>query len=354
MPIILKKTYYLYAAVACSIIVAACASPARNKGENSPDVIMERMESTRRTKTVNDSLLMNAISSRNTPNQDYKIGPDDLIEISVFEEEKLSSKVRVSSQGNINFPLLGVLKIQGLTAQQLEREIGALLSEKYLNDPHVSVFITEYHNQQVSVIGAVEKPGVFNVTGQKSVLDLLAMAGGLKADATHLLFLIRPQPIQKEGVKNEQPPESPQQTLIIDLEELLLRGNMALNLAVNHGDIINIPISGSVFVGGEVKKPGAYPLKGKRMTVSQAITLAEGLKPEAAGSDVKIFRYSGNGNERQLIDSVDVYAIDKGKKEDVLLKENDFVIVPEAAIKGAFVGFTQFIKGLIGVGVSLY
>jgi len=319
---------------------------------------------------MNERILMRVLSAKTDPSRDYKIGPEDLIEISVFEEEKLNKTVRVSSQGNISLPLLGILRVKGLTPNELEKEIRDLLAEKYLQDPNVSVFVKEYRSQRISVIGAVEKPGIFEVTGQKTVLDMLAMAGGLKAgsdqDAGQLLFVIKPPKPERgvPGAPKESPPNSlkdskdtseqtPQtpQTFVIDLEELLVKGDLSLNLPLTHGDIINIPISGKVFVGGEVKSPGGFPMKGKKITVSQAIAMAGGVLPEADGAQTKIFRYSGRGSERESL-TADVYAIQKGESEDPFLKENDIIIVPRHGMKAFLIGLRDTVKGLMGFGLS--
>ncbi len=141
-------------------------------------------------------------------------------------------------------------------------------------------------------------------------------------------------------------------TFVIDLEELLVKGDLTLNLAVLHGDVINIPISGKIFVGGEVKSPGGFPLQGKRVTVSQAIAMAQGLKLEAKGGEAKIFRYTGKGNEREILPA-DVYAIQKGEGEDPVLKENDILIVPKSGPKALFYGVLDTVKGVLGFGFSL-
>jgi polysaccharide export outer membrane protein len=207
--------------------------------------------------------------------------------------------------------LLGVLRVKGLTANELEREIRELLAEKYLRNPNVSVFIKEYRSQRISVMGAVEKPGPHDVAGQKTILDALGMAGGLKEDAGPLLFLIRPPQPEEVVSQGEKDSEAMKPiTFVIDLEELLVKGDLTLNLPLIHGDVINIPISGKIFVGGEVNKPGGFLLKGKKVTVSQAIAMAEGLKPQAKGGETKVFRYSGRGNEREFF-SADVYALRK-------------------------------------------
>jgi polysaccharide biosynthesis/export protein len=348
------------------VIVCACASappPRQQAAVLSPEAQAREIESSTQVKAMNERILMSALSSRKDLYRDYKIGPEDLIEISVFEEEKLNKTVRVSSQGNVSLPLLGVVRVKGLTANDLEKEIRDLLAEKYLQDPHVSVFIKEYRSQRISVMGAVDKPGVFEVSGQKTVLDMLAMAGGLssgggKPDAGSLLFLVRPPRLEeevskekKESGQNQDSGEQTPRTFVIDLEELLVKGDLTLNVPLMHGDILNVPASGKIFVGGEVKKPGGFPLMGKRVTVSQAIVMAEGLKTEADGSQGKVFRYSGKGTEKEVI-TLDLYAIEKGQAEDVLLKENDILFVPTHGVKAFFIGLRDTIKGLIGFGFS--
>jgi polysaccharide export outer membrane protein len=336
------------------LLITSCASaPPPKKEMVSPEIQIKEIESSRQVKVMNERILMSALSSRRDLFRDYKIGPEDLLEISVFEEEKLNKTVRVSSQGNISLPLLGILRVKGLTANELEREIRDLLAEKYLQDPHASVFIKEYRSQRIAVMGAVEKPNVFEVTGQKRVLDILAMAGGLKEDAGQLLFLIRPPRPEEEVVKgNTDSDEQIPKTYVIDLEELLVKGDLDLNLPLLHGDVINIPVSGKIFVGGEVKSPGGFPLKGKKMTVSQAIAMAGGLIPESNGAETKIFRYSGKDTEREVL-SANVYAIQKGQSEDPYLKENDIIIVPKSGVKAFLIGFRDTVKGLLGFGFSL-
>jgi len=350
----LKKLILFFTCFIFIIFLISCASsPPPKKEVISPETQMREIETSKRVKEMNEKILMSAHSSRRDLYRDYKIGPEDLLEISVFEDEKLNKTVRVSSQGNISLPLLGVLKVKGLTANELEKEIRDLLAEKYFQDPHVSVFIKEYRNQRISVMGAVEKPGVYDVTGQKAILDILAMAGGLKEDAGQLLFLIRPPKFEDEKVKVKK--DSDDQTLktfMIDLEGLLMKGDLALNLPLMNGDVINIPVSGKIFVGGEVKSPGGFPLKGKKLTVSQAISLAGGLGSKAAGSETKIFRYSEKGTNKEIL-SANVYAIQKGQEGDLYLKENDIIIVPKSGAKAFLIELRDTVKGLLGFGFSL-
>jgi polysaccharide export outer membrane protein len=349
-----KINIFFLLGIVCIVFTLSCASESSLRKEVNPSTLPSKeVESSKQVKAMNERILTSSLTSGKELYRDYKIGPEDLIEISVFEEEKLNKTVRVSSQGNISLPLLGILRVKGLTANELEKEIRELLAEKYLQNPHVGVFIKEYRSQRISVMGAVEKPGPYDVTGQKTILSILGMAGGLKEDAGPLLFLIRPPQPEEEVSQGEKDSEAMKpNTFVIDLEELLVKGDLTLNLPLIHGDVINIPISGKIFVGGEVRKPGGFPLKGKKVTVSQAIAMAEGLKPEASGGEAKIFRYSGKGDEREIL-SADIYAIQKGQSEDPTLKENDILIVPKSGVKAFFIGLLDTVKGLVGFGFSL-
>jgi polysaccharide export outer membrane protein len=351
----ISKLYiFVLISLACVVFTLSCASKSSlNKDVNRSGLPTEQIKASEQVKAMNERILMRSLSSGRDYYRDYKIGPEDLIEISVFEEEKLNKTVRVSSQGNISLPLLGILRVKGVTANELEREIRDLLAEKYFQDPHVSIFIKEYRNQRISVIGAVDKPGAYDVTGPKTVLDVLGMAGGLKEEAGPLLFLIRPPQPEDEPFRGKEDSEAKKPyTFVIDLEELLVKGDLTLNLSLMHGDVINIPVSGKVFVGGEVKSPGGFPLKGKKLTISQAISLAGGLGPKAAGSETKIFRYSENGPRKEVL-SADVYAIQKGQGQDLYLKENDIIIVPMSGTKAFLIEVRDTIKGLVGFGVSM-
>ena len=358
-----------------AFLIGSCVSGPTPKEEIvSPEKTITEIESSQQVKAMNERILMSSLSSKRDPHRDYKIGPEDLLEISVFEVEELNKTVRVSSQGNISLHLLGVLRVKGLTANELERELRELLAEKYLQDPHVSVFIKEYRSQRISVMGAVEEPNVFNVTGQRTILDMLAMAGGVRDDASHLLFLIRPPALEDEAPEAPEKAKGPEaleraegpesikgtkhseggspKTFVINLEELLIKGDLTLNLPLKHGDVINVPVSGKVFVGGEVWRPGGFILAGKRMTLSQAIVLAGGVKPQAKGSDTKIFRYSEKGTGRKIL-SANVYAIQKGQEDDLYVKENDIIIVPRHGVKAFFVGIKETLTGVFSMGYSL-
>jgi polysaccharide export outer membrane protein len=264
--------------------------------------------------------------------------------VTVFEDEKLNKVVRVSSQGNVNLPLIGVLRVRGLTGSEMEKEIRDLLAEKYLQDPHVSVFIKEYHNQRISMLGAVTKPGVYDVTGEKTVLDLLSLAGGIRDDAGKMLFLIRPPKMDEDAAKKGKEPEAATaKTFTAELEELLIKGNLNLNFALEHGDVVNIPPAGKVFVGGLVQNPGGFTIN-KTMTLTQAIAVAGGLSTKADGTETRIFRYSGRGDQKEVL-TFNAYAIEKGQTSDPYLQENDVIFVPRSGTKTVLLEMWDFFKG---------
>jgi polysaccharide export outer membrane protein len=346
---LMNKTNLFLIICAFAFVLFSCASTSSVRREApSTEQIAREIESSKRVKAMNEKLLVSSFSARRSPHRDYKIGPQDLLEISVFEAEKLNKTVRVSSQGNVNLPLIGVLKVKGLTPEELEKEIRSLLAEKYLQDPHVNVLVKEFRNQRISVMGAVRNPGVFDVTGARTILDLLATAGGLKEDAGQLLFLLRPPSEEETSKKEKGHYNRKAEAFVIDLEGLLVEGNLGLNLPLLHGDIINVPVAGKIFVGGDVKSPGGF-VKGRKMTLSQAIISAGGLNFKANGSETKIIRYSEKGTDKEIL-TFNVYAIQKGKAEDPYLKENDIVFVPTSGAKAFLSGVKNTFRAAFGIG----
>jgi polysaccharide export outer membrane protein len=325
--------------------LASCASAPVSKEAGAQPVLTKAFEPSIQIKEMNERLMRSGLPPKQTSDQDYKIGPDDLLEISVNEDEKFSKTVKVSSQGNIKLPLIGVLKVNGLTAIKLEREIESLLAEQYIYDPHVTVIIKEHRNQRISVMGAVARPGTYDFTGQTTVSDVLVMTGGLREDAGPLLFLVRSPGTGIPKLKNEPDDQKPN-TFVISLEDLLLNAETDSNLALMHGDVINIPVAGKVFVGGAVKSPGGFHLA-KRMTLSQAITMAQGLTPKAKGAATRIFRYSQYPEKRteKEILIANVSAIQAGEEQDLYLKENDVIFVPTSTSKTILLEFWDLLKG---------
>jgi len=165
---------------------------------------------------------------------DYRIGPKDLLEITVFELPELNQTVRVSEDGSITLSLLGKVDVAGLTAQELEKRIATLLDQQFTKGAHVTVFIKEY--QKVSVIGAVGNPGQYEIVGPTTLLHVIAQAGGLTAQATNELFIYR---VNGDGKQDR---------IAIRLEDLTINGNQDLNILIQPKDVVMVPIDQTLTV----------------------------------------------------------------------------------------------------------
>jgi polysaccharide export outer membrane protein len=294
--------------------------------------------------------------------EDLPLGPGDLIEVSVFEVEELSKlKIRVPLNGKIMFPLLGSLNAAGRTPVQIEDDIRTRLQQKYMHDPHVSVFVLEQKSHRISIIGAVRKGGVHTFTGPMRLADALAMAEGLTDEADHVIYLIRRVPTgtiararagEPVPARAGAPPPDAQAeeiTVAIDLDALA-GGKEDLNVPLQASDVIHVPRAGSFYVGGEVAKPGTFPLKSKT-TLDQAILAAGGVRNIADWSDVRIYRTNTSG--KQDILTFDLNELEKGKAGPEI-QRNDVVLVGKSGAKTFAYGVIDFVKSIfnIGVGVS--
>lgn len=328
------KIYYLKSLIFAALIIVsftACGGYAKvQPASDLPDQ--------KKTNQMNEAIALQAINQQEGLSEDYFIGSEDLLEIEAYNVEELKKTVRVNSQGEIGLPLVGILNVKGLTTSEAEKLIARKL-EKYVEETLVTVFVKEYKSQRISVIGAVNKSQVFAVTGQRYLLDMLMMAEGVAKDAGSICYIIRPM------LKNSSANRS--ETMVVDLEELLINGNLSLNIPVFAGDVINVPKGGIFFVDGSVRMPGAYNMKGKT-NLAQAISMAQGVNSDANLSDIRIFR-ENDKSEREVV-VADYDAIRNGKQPDILIAENDIIIVPQSGIKNFFNGFISTLKGFISFG----
>jgi polysaccharide export outer membrane protein len=271
------------------------------------------------------------------PSTDYLIGPEDVLDIDVFNVPELSKTVRVGNDGRISLALLGHVQAAGLTATQLAAQLESKWGQTYLESPQVSVFVKEYHAQPVSVIGAVEKPGLYQLTGPRTLIEMLSMAGGLakrsSAPAGRTVYVTR-----EEGFADFQPVEGmglvASDKVEINLQRLLYSREAALNIEIKPLDIISVSKADIVYVVGEVKRAGGFVLEDReRVTVLQALALAEGLTPTAAKRSARIIRTSQDGSRVEI--PVNLSRVLKGKSPDVELAANDILFVPTSAGKAA-------------------
>ena len=253
---------------------------------------------------------------------EYKIGPKDLLEISVLGVPEINRLVvRVSEEGRITLPLLGEVAVGDLTKFELEKKLAALAGEKIVLQPQVTVHILEYVSRRVSVVGAVETPGPVELLGRQTVLSVLSAAGGLTRDAGEEIIVLR-QPRDGESV-----------SLRIPVDGLLVEGRPELNIVLEPGDVVNVPVDKTVaiYVFGQVRNPGALQVRRSSLpTLTQAIAQAGGFTDRANRKKVQVRRKDASGRELEI--TVNVRSILKGKRKDVPLQVNDTIHVPESLL----------------------
>jgi len=240
--------------------------------------------------------------------QDYIIGEGDVLKITVYDHDDLTTTARVSGDGVIVFPLIGQVEVKGLTLPQITHRISELLSDGYVVNPQVNIFIQEFRSKKAFIIGEVHKPGLYVLPGQTTFLALLSEAGGLTKDAGDRAIIKR---------KNN-PSDKNENVITIDLRSLVEKGDTSLDVPVTDGDSVYVTKASVFYVTGEVKKPDAYKYE-EGTTVIKAITMGGGFTDKASKGRVKIIR-KVDGKE-------DV--IEKVKMDESVLPD-DVIVVPES------------------------
>ena len=278
------------------------------------------------------------------PSGDYKIGPEDLLQITLYNVDADTRtprivNLRVSHQGLLSLPLIGDVKVSGLSPSGLEKELQKRY-EKYIYNPQIAVLVADY-KQQVSVIGAVSKTGTFPLTGPKTVIDILAMAGGVTDKAGTQVHIYRQGPNGRESQVID--------LLVLASNASLINANNAslITMPVQSGDVINVPPAGMFFVDGAVRSPGSYPL-GRHYSLTQALATAGGVNPDMNASDITIFRRKTPSAVEPL--AVDLDAVLAGSVSDPQIEADDVIIVPINSLK--YVYYRVF-GTILGWGLSI-
>jgi polysaccharide export outer membrane protein len=292
-----------------------------------------------------------------SPFADIPLGTGDLIHVEVFDVPELSRDVRISALGEIGFPLLHErVRAAGITPFQLEQKIQELLAQSGLvSHPQVSVFVKEQVSHPVTIIGAVGHQMTYQALRPTTLLELIANAGGISDNAGTVILITRPT--QRETVApisdtTNGSSDSEAQTIKIQLQDLLNTENTAFNILVYGGDVVNVPEAGIVYILGRgVTQPGGYVLqsRGEETTVLKAVALAHGLGGYAKSDDAVIYRMNPKTGVREAI-PVHIKQIEKHKSEDVVMKSNDILYVPDnLALKVA----VQAAQAAVQIGSSL-
>lgn len=241
--------------------------------------------------------------------QDYIIGEGDVLKITVYDHDDLTTIARVSGEGVIIFPLIGQIQVKGLTLTQISEKIASMLADGYIINPQVNIFIQEFRSKKAFIMGEVAKPGLYVLPGQTTFLALLSEAGGLTKNAGDKAIVKR---------KSNTPGQT-ENIFYIDLKRLIEKGDTSVDINIADGDSIYITKAGVFYVTGEVKKPDAYKYE-DGTTVIKAITMSGGFTDKASRSKVKIIRKKGD-NEEEVLEKV---------KMDEPVLPDDVIVVPES------------------------
>lgn len=249
-------------------------------------------------------LLCISFSCMAQPSQ-YLLGDGDVVRISVYDHPDLLTTVRINSDGSFLFPLIGEVLVKGKDVSVVSELIAQRLADGYIINPQVSVFVEEFRSKNAIIMGQVEKPGMYELRGQTTLLELISKAGGLKKESGRTVMV-------KSGNNANS------NVMTLDLKRLIEMGDTTINVSIHDKDNVFVTKSGSFFVTGEVKKPDAYNFE-EGITVIKAITMAGGFSGLASKKNVRLVRVVDN--EEQIFENVTMH---------FLVCPDDVLIVPES------------------------
>jgi len=270
----------------------------------------------------------------------YELGPDDEITIRALHADEITDKpFRVDPLGYLSLPIIGRVRAGGLTVEQLAHEVSSRLSS-FIREPEVSIRVTEFRSQPLSVLGAVKNPGVYRLRGRTTLIEALSSAGGLEPDSGGTIHITRQSECGTVPLDNAQPdPSGRFSTGEVKLQPLMEARNPANNLLVCANDVITVPRARLVYVIGEVHKPGGFVLRDQEMvSVLKALSMSEGLTHTAGAQKARILRAEAGQAQRREI-PVNLDHVLAGKTEDMMLRPDDILFVPNnkpktAALRG--------------------
>lgn len=251
--------------------------------------------------------------------QDYRVGPKDVLRITVYREAELSGEFAVAGNGAINYPLLGRVPVEGQTISQIESILETLLAKDYLLNPSLSVKVAEYRSQQVQLLGAVRKPGTYALRGPTTVLEIISEGGGVDpGEGGSKVVVLR----RRSGREEDD------QFFTVDLNVLLKGADLSENLVLHGNDTVFVPRADTIFVFGQVKSPGPYKIMDRQVTLAEAISMAGGLTRIASANRTRVIRFEGGAERVITVPLDDILKGDKSK--DIRLVAEDIVFVPES------------------------
>jgi polysaccharide export outer membrane protein len=284
----------------------------------------------------------------------YVLGPEDQIIIRAFQAEEISDKpVQIQGDGYISLPLVGRVKAAGLTVEQFEAALAKDLS-KYIEHPQVTVLVSDYRSQPVSVMGAVNGSGVVQLRGEKTLIQVISLAGGLRPDASNTVTITRELSQGKIPLSEAKIDPSGRFSIAqVNLRDVMDARAPQDNILIKRDDVLTVPRAQMVYVIGEVQKPGGYVLNERdSLSLLQALSLAGGLTKTASVKHAKILHEEDGKSDRvELPDSV--ARIMAGKAPDVMLHADDILFVPNSTAKLAGLRAAETAVN-VGTGLAIW
>ena len=248
----------------------------------------------------------------------YVVGPQDVLIITSYDQPELTGKFTIETDGTFTYPLIGRLTVGGMTLRGVEAALRKELVDRgFFRAPQVTVAIEQYRSQKIYIVGEVRTPGAYPLSGDMRLVEALALAGSTLPTASGEAVIVHPSDqalvLEATPATGDSRERAPDNVVRVDLGELE-NGDLTQNVPLKNGDTIFVLRAESVYVFGQVKNPGAYPLRQKQTTVLQALSLAGGVTDRGSTGRIQIVR---------IVD---------GKKEEVRAELTDFVLPRDTII----------------------
>ncbi|MGD8663017.1 MAG: polysaccharide biosynthesis/export family protein [Desulfobacterales bacterium] len=266
--------------------------------------------------------------------ESYRIGPRDVIALSIYAGGELQSQVdlTVSGKGTINVPFIGPVQATGRTVMELETLVTKPLAKDYFVNPEVNIAVKEYHSLQYYISGAVKTPGLYKMTSEPTLLELIAKAEGLLPSRGNVAYIQRKYKGQTANKMDIKKRASFNGAIKVDLKKLLDQGDMSHNLSLESGDLVYIPLGkvldvteSKIYVAGRVRRPGSFDFQ-PGMTALSACIMAGGFTVWAKPQNTKLIRQQG---DKRIVIKINLRDVREGNIADIKLQPGDKIYVTD-------------------------
>ena len=282
---------------------------------------------------------------------DYRLGPGDQINVHVRNLEEIPDKpYAVDEGGFVYLPVTGQVQVGGMTAGEVVGMLSQVL-KRYLVEPDVTVAITAFHSQPITILGAVATPGTHQLEGHKSLFEVISLVGGLRPDAGYKINITRQLAQGRIPLPDAaDDPTGKFSIASVTIKSVLDASDPNENIEIKPEDVITVPRGELIYVIGAVKKPGGFVLTDhEALTTLQLMALAEGLERFAAPKRARLLRAVNHSSTARVESPLDLKRIVDGKDHDIELRANDVLIIPSSVGKAAAV---RSMEAVIGLGTS--